>query len=916
EAVLETTLSHLVSSDHPAFEVLVVVGADDPGTREVAERVAGRHPEQVSVVIDASWPKNKPKALNAALPHCTGVITGVFDAEDAVHPDLLRRADQCFQENDADIVQAGVQLMNFRSRWWTVHNVLEYYFWFRSRLNRHARQRFIPLGGNTVFIRTQVLRAVAGWDPDCLAEDCELGVRLSSLGARTVVFYEPELVTREECPPTLRAFIRQRTRWNQGYLQTLSKGHWRNLAPPQRAIGAYILGMPFVMAVAWLLIPAAIVTAVALKAPVPITLISFLPLLPLLAMLVAEIAGLGEFCRVYGERASLRDYGRLALGLPLYQVLLTLAAARAVTRHVRGTRDWEKTTHLGQHLGQSSPTTRALAPSPAGARTAVAASAGAKTGGPAADSALDAPADTSLGEPPAAAATPGPRARPGLSAPWDAGLRAAADGNGDWHARHTHELRAAGSGEPLWARLDGAPVRGKSRPSRPKRQPVSLRAGVRWLGDVRTRLGDVVRLRPWVLLPLALIAVVAAVVGPNLLHWPATQFDEGTYVGDAWAVQSGRLAPYTYSYGHPPLAWLLIALWTSMAQIFGNVSYSVDAGREFMLLVDLVSCGLLYALARRLGFGRVAASASVLIFGLCPLALFFHRAVLLDNPSITFTIAAFLLAWTPQRRLWAFAASGACFAAGVLCKETTIVLLPALLVAVAQNADRQTRRYCLALFVSAFVLIAGFYPLYATLKGELLPGPGHVSLVGYLVVQLFTRKGTGSLFDPHSQTHAIVAAWLKLDPWLLGLALVLLPVALARRTTRAIAIAFLIRVVTVLRPGYLPNMYVIGLLPFAALMVPGGIEALWRAAQGMTSRVPFWSGRAAVAGLAIAAMAVVAPHWVQGDQVATTVRLDGPQRAAEHWLLAHVSHRERLIVGDQYWIYLIAHGYDHHPMRG
>jgi cellulose synthase/poly-beta-1,6-N-acetylglucosamine synthase-like glycosyltransferase len=198
ETVLEATLSRLVLSDHPDFEVFVVVGTDDGGTRTVAERVAARHPGVVKVVLDASWPKNKPRALNAALPHCTGTVTGVFDAEDVVHPALLRRVDGCLQETGADVVQSGVQLMNFHSSWLTVRNVLEYYFWFSSRLHRHARQRFIPLGGNTVFVRTDLLRSVSGWDADCLAEDCELGVRLSSLGARTVVGYEPALVTREE----------------------------------------------------------------------------------------------------------------------------------------------------------------------------------------------------------------------------------------------------------------------------------------------------------------------------------------------------------------------------------------------------------------------------------------------------------------------------------------------------------------------------------------------------------------------------------------------------------------------------------------------------------------------------------------------------------------------------------------------
>src|SRR3954453_22424341 len=332
EAVLETPLSRLLKADHPAFEVLVVVGTDDPAPRAVAERVAECNPDLVKVVLDHSSVKSKPRALNAALPHCNGTITGVFDAEDDVHPALLERVDQCFQRSRADVVQAGVQLMNFRSSWLTVRNVLEYYFWFRSRLHFHASQGFIPLGGNTVFIRTELLREVGGWDADCLAEDCELGVRLSSLGAKTVVFYEPELVTREECPPTLAAFARQCTRWNQGYLQTLSRGYWRRLPSRQRALGIYTLAMPDLMAVVWLTIPLAIATALAVKAPVPITLISFLPALPMLSMLAVEVAGLGEFCRAYGERAGVRDYARLILGVLVYQSVLAYAAARAVVR--------------------------------------------------------------------------------------------------------------------------------------------------------------------------------------------------------------------------------------------------------------------------------------------------------------------------------------------------------------------------------------------------------------------------------------------------------------------------------------------------------------------------------------------------------------------------------------------------------
>ena len=198
--VLGDTIDALSRLDHPKYEVIVIIGHDDPETEFVAREAAARHPRIVSVVMDYHLPKNKPRALNTALRKCRGDIVGVFDAEDEVHPGLLRLVEARFEESGADVVQAGVQLMNVQTSWWSLRNCLEYYFWFRSRLHFHAEKRFIPLGGNTVFTRTGLLREVGGWDPDCLAEDCEIGVRLSTRGAVVAVAYDPQAVTREKTP--------------------------------------------------------------------------------------------------------------------------------------------------------------------------------------------------------------------------------------------------------------------------------------------------------------------------------------------------------------------------------------------------------------------------------------------------------------------------------------------------------------------------------------------------------------------------------------------------------------------------------------------------------------------------------------------------------------------------------------------
>ena len=47
-------------------------------------------------------------------------------------------------------------------KWFQVHNVLEYFFWFTSRMAFHAEEGFVPLGGNTVFIKRDLLEAAGG----------------------------------------------------------------------------------------------------------------------------------------------------------------------------------------------------------------------------------------------------------------------------------------------------------------------------------------------------------------------------------------------------------------------------------------------------------------------------------------------------------------------------------------------------------------------------------------------------------------------------------------------------------------------------------------------------------------------------------------------------------------------------------
>jgi cellulose synthase/poly-beta-1,6-N-acetylglucosamine synthase-like glycosyltransferase/putative flippase GtrA len=367
--VIAGTLHRLLEQDYEHYEIVVSLCAGDEETiAEVRRVIRDDDPyRRIRTVIRSYQKSNKPRQLNAALAECTGTVVGVVDAEDDVAPGLLPRVDALLRRSGADVVQGGVQLTTLGRRagdWFKVHNVLEYFFWFTSRMFYQVRCGFVPLGGNTVFIRRELMVRAGGW-PDNLTEDCALGVLLCTrYGAKVVAAYEPELATREEVPPTIADRARgslfwQRVRWNQGFLSVLLEGEWLTLPTlRQRVLAWYVLATPFLQAFSGLLLPLSIATILFLKVPVAVVMLMYAPFLPILITLTSQLIGLHEFARAYRQRIGLRHYAFLLFGAPFYQWILMAAALWAVVQHVQGNTTWHKTAHGGLHrepAGQHAP---------------------------------------------------------------------------------------------------------------------------------------------------------------------------------------------------------------------------------------------------------------------------------------------------------------------------------------------------------------------------------------------------------------------------------------------------------------------------------------------------------------------------------------------------------------------------------
>jgi 4-amino-4-deoxy-L-arabinose transferase-like glycosyltransferase len=422
------------------------------------------------------------------------------------------------------------------------------------------------------------------------------------------------------------------------------------------------------------------------------------------------------------------------------------------------------------------------------------------------------------------------------------------------------------------------------------------------------------------LLGLTLVGVGAAMAW-NLQGYPGrVNDDEGTYISRAWAMlYEHHLSNYTYFWDHPFLGWASIGAWAWVTDGFAHTSRSLMAGREFMWVVCLITCALLYVLGRRLEMSRIASATAVLLFGVSPICIWYHRLVFLDNLATVWLVAACALAASRRRNLGMVLGSAACFAAATWSKETVAILFPALVWLIAARTPRWARKKYLLVFTVVYIGLAGMWPLLALVKGEMFPGPGHVSMIGEAIYQLASRQSTGSLLKAGSETAAQARMWLRMDPWLGLGGGAAAGCALLVRRFRPFVCLLVIQLLYMIKGGYVPYAFITVMLPFAALLIAGVADLLWRVGTGFGpgsrgtgpaarpwSRLPpgvaRWAPRVPVLIAAGIFLCAVAPQWYTSLRDNSSVNGFANQDAAVTWVAQHVPAHDIVVCDDYPWV--------------
>jgi cellulose synthase/poly-beta-1,6-N-acetylglucosamine synthase-like glycosyltransferase len=350
--VIAHTIAALENLDYPAdrLDIRLLLEEDDLETVAAARLTMSALPREI-VLIPQGLPRTKPKACNVGLLGAKGELVTIYDAEDRPEPLQLRRAVAAFRRLPPLVACLQAKLtyhnihQNLLTRWFTA----EYETWFSLMLPALARVGGpVPLGGTSMHIPRTILQAVGAWDPFNVTEDADLGVRLQRLGYEVAVL---DSTTLEEANSDVVNWVRQRSRWYKGYLQTWLV-HMRQPVRLWREVGGraflginLLLGAVPLVAVLnpifWAL------TAVwFLAQPHALTVLLPAPIYyPALASMLA-----GNFLALYVSVIAIRvrrhpDLLLAVILSPLYWALMSIAAIRALAQLLIAPSFWEKSMH-------------------------------------------------------------------------------------------------------------------------------------------------------------------------------------------------------------------------------------------------------------------------------------------------------------------------------------------------------------------------------------------------------------------------------------------------------------------------------------------------------------------------------------------------------------------------------------------
>lgn len=362
-AMAPRIVQNIAALDYPKekLDVKFVVNIDDTETIEAIKKTgvaaAGEDAHDTDfwahlVEAPASRYTTKPRVCNYALTFARGMLTVIYDAEDRPETKQLKKAYLGFMQSSLDTIclQGKLNFYNQHKNVLTRLFSLEYGFWFEYFLpGLQEIASPIPLGGTSNHFLTDTLKKLGSWDPYNVTEDADLGLRIARHHYKTKVL---DSHTLEEANSEFWNWLKQRTRWQKGFLQTfLVHMKYPGLLLTQLGMKGFIFAMitfganfflPFVNPFLWIVFGLSLLELFLgiqlLYIPTWIQLVSLFNLIfgNAMYLIIHAIAAI---------RMRRNDLLPFVFLMPVYWMLLSIATHRAFIQYCVNPYVWEKTKH-------------------------------------------------------------------------------------------------------------------------------------------------------------------------------------------------------------------------------------------------------------------------------------------------------------------------------------------------------------------------------------------------------------------------------------------------------------------------------------------------------------------------------------------------------------------------------------------
>jgi len=234
-----SSLENLLNQDYPNYDIFFVDDGSKDNTYNKVKTALGTN-EKIHIYTKPNG--GKASALNFGIAHTDAEFVVCIDADTKLRSNavsMLMRHFFADKEGRVGAVAGSVKVgntVNVLTKWQAIEYTTSQNF---DRMAYAAINAITVVPGAIGAFRRKAILDAGGLTTDTLAEDCDLTIRVNKAGYR--VENENGAIALTEAPEKLGQFIKQRTRWCFGIMQTFWKNRAAMFHPKYKGLGLWAL---------------------------------------------------------------------------------------------------------------------------------------------------------------------------------------------------------------------------------------------------------------------------------------------------------------------------------------------------------------------------------------------------------------------------------------------------------------------------------------------------------------------------------------------------------------------------------------------------------------------------------------------------------------------------------------------------